>query len=351
MLSVPEHDIPNIPDAQSVYEDRACVHLVHNLRGVLIHLQHISGLDDEYIFLRDAEGLRHFRVGFQVTVLAVHRNRVFRLYKRIDEFQLFLTGMSGYVGILEDDFRALCRKLVYHAGNRFLISRNGVGAEDDGVVRLDGHLAVYVRRHPGERRHGLSLAAGGDEHHFLRRIILHLVNLNQCVFRDIEIAKLGGRGDDIYHAPPLHNDFPSIFVSRIDNLLHAVHIGGKGRDDEPCILMLRKDMVKCDAHRALRLRKSAALGIRTVGHQREYALLSDFRKPLKVDGVSEHRRIVHLEVSCVDDHARRGIDCQCRRILDAVVRLDELDAEFPQIDGLSVLHDFPSRAAQQVVLL
>ena len=39
-------------------------------------------------------GLCNFRVCFQMTILSMNRNRIFRFYERIDQLQFFLTGMS-----------------------------------------------------------------------------------------------------------------------------------------------------------------------------------------------------------------------------------------------------------------
>ena len=168
------------------------------------------------------------------------------------------------MGILEDNLSALGRQFIDHAGNGFLISRDRVGAEDDRIVRLDRDLAVHVRRHPGESRHGFSLASRCDEHHLLRRIILHLIDLDQCILRYMQITELRRRGDDIHHAASLHHNLSAVLVRGVDDLLHAIHIGRECCDDQSCILMLRENMVECDTHRPLRLRKSSALRVRTV---------------------------------------------------------------------------------------
>ena len=113
--------------------------------------------------------------------------------------------------------------------------------------------------------------------------------------------------------------------------------------------MLRENVIERNADRPLGLCKAAAFCIRTVGHQREHAFLADLRKALKIDGVTEHRCVIHLKVACVDNHACRRIDRQCGRILDTVVRLDKLDPELAQINGLSVLHHLASCGPQQIV--
>ena len=115
--------------------------------------------------------------------------------------------------------------------------------------------------------------------------------------------------------------------------------------------MLCKDMVKGDPHRSLGLGKSLSLRIGAVGHKRKYAFLSDLCKPLEINGIPEHRRIVYLEVSGMNNHSGRRIDCQCGCILNTVVCLNKLNPELTQIDRLTVLNNFALCAAQKIVFL
>ena len=204
--------------------------------------------------------------------------------------------------------------------------------------------------HSGEGCHGFSLASRGDQRNLLIRIIPKLVNLDQSLVRDLQIPQLRGRADNVYHAPALHSHLPAVLVCRIDDLLHPVHIGGKGRDNDPGILVLCKYIVKGLSNRALRHGKSLALRIGTVTHQCQYTLLSDFRKPLQVNGISEYRSIVHFKVTGVHHDSRRGIDRQCGRILDAVVCLDKFYTKAAQINGLSMFDHFSLGTSEQIVL-
>ena len=114
--------------------------------------------------------------------------------------------------------------------------------------------------------------------------------------------------------------------------------------------MLRKDRVKGFAYCALRHGKARADRIGAVAHERQNALLSKLRKPLKVSRLSEYRRIVDLEVSRVDDDARRCENSQRGCIHDTVIGLYELHAEASQIDGLSVFNHLSLNGAQHIVL-
>ena len=72
---------------------------------------------------------------FKMTVLAVNRNGVFRFYKGIDQLQFLLTGMSRYMGVLEDHFCAFRGQLVDDSGNG-LSHFPGMGLELKMIVSL-----------------------------------------------------------------------------------------------------------------------------------------------------------------------------------------------------------------------
>ena len=114
--------------------------------------------------------------------------------------------------------------------------------------------------------------------------------------------------------------------------------------------MFRKYIVKGLSNRALRHGKSLALRIGTVAHQCQYTFLSDFRKPLQVNGISEYRRVVHFKVTGMHHDSRWGIDRQRGRILDAVVCLDKFYTKAAQINGLSMFDHFSLGASEQIVL-
>ena len=109
--------------------------------------------------------------------------------------------------------------------------------------------------------------------------------------------------------------------------------------------------IKCPAQRPLRGRKARPLGIRGFTQEREHALFADLREALQVDGISEHRRIIHLEVARMDHGSGRGVNRESSRIHDAVVRFNKLNAELSQVDGLSELDHLSLRAFQKVMFL
>ena len=62
----------------------------------------------------------------QVLVLAVHRNRIFRMHQRINQLDLFLACMSGNMDILENNLCTLHRQLVDDSRYSFFIPGNRI---------------------------------------------------------------------------------------------------------------------------------------------------------------------------------------------------------------------------------
>ena len=107
MLSISEDHISYITDTQSVYQDRTDGYPSGNFRLFLADFQYISGREDENIVLADTKALCNLRLCFQMLVFTMDRNCILRMDQGIDQFDLFLAGMSGYMGILENNICAL----------------------------------------------------------------------------------------------------------------------------------------------------------------------------------------------------------------------------------------------------
>ncbi len=327
MLPVTQHHITHIADAQAVHKDTAHRHTSGHICLIFIQLQHIAGGQNKDIILVNPQILCNFSLSLQVLVLSVYRNRIPGMHQGIDQLDLLLTGMSRYMSILEDHVRPLAQQLIDNPGHRLLIARDGVGRKDDRVPMAYGDLLMHIAGHTAQRRHTLSLAAGGDDHLLLVGIVFQLVDLNQRIFRDADTAQIDGRLDDRHHTAAFHYDLAPEFICRIDDLLYPVHIGRKGRHKDTGIFVLLKQGVKGLAHCPLRGRKSRPLRIGGVTHQRQHALLADLRKAGQVNGIAEYRRIIHLEIARMHHRPHRGIDGQGCGIHDTVIRLDIFHTE------------------------
>ena len=321
-----------------------------HLRRFLIQLQHVAGLQDKDVFLRDAQIPCDIAVRDEVLVFAVNRDRILRLHQRIDQLEILLAGVTGDMHILEDDVRALHQQFVDDVRHGLFVAGDRVGREDDRVIPVDRDFLMLAARHAGERRHAFALGAGGDDGRFVCRIIPDLLNINQGVFRHLDVAQLFRDVDRRHHAAPLHDHLPSVLICGIDDLLHAVHIGRKGRDDDARVFVLRKDRVHRVTDGPFGGRVARPLRVGGIRQQRQHALFADLRKALQINRITEDRGVIHLEIPGVHDDADRCVDGQRRRIHDRMIRADEFDMEIAERDRGTEAHDLALHDIQHVVL-
>ena len=104
MLTVTKYDITDITNPQTIYKDRTCMNRAGNCCTVCIQLQNITGSKDKDILFRNTKIFYDMFLCSQMSVFTMNRNRIFWSYQRIDQFDFFLAGMSGYVNILENTF-------------------------------------------------------------------------------------------------------------------------------------------------------------------------------------------------------------------------------------------------------
>ena len=204
--------------------------------------------------------------------------------------------------------------------------------------------------HAAQSRHAFTLAAGRNDDRFVPGIIFELVDVDQCVLGNIEHVELGGRIDDVDHAAALDNDLAPVFVCVVDDLLDAVHVGGKGSHDQSGVRMVAEDLIDAPADCLLGRCVAGTHGVCGVAQEGQNALPAQFGKPLQVNGISVNRSVVDLEVTGVDNDACRRGDGQGCRVHDAVVGLDEFDPEVTQGHNIPEGHDVSLGSTQQVVL-
>ena len=83
-------------------------------------------MQNKDVILIHAQLMHQICLRFQMTILTMYRNGIPRLYQRIDQFNLFLSGMSGYMRIFKYNICTFGIQFVDHLGNRFFISRNRI---------------------------------------------------------------------------------------------------------------------------------------------------------------------------------------------------------------------------------
>ena len=67
----------------------------------------------------------------------------------VDQLDLLLAGMAGYMGIFGDHLNAAHSQFVDNLGYLLLITRNRSRTHNDNIVRLNGYLAVHAGCHTG----------------------------------------------------------------------------------------------------------------------------------------------------------------------------------------------------------
>ena len=204
--------------------------------------------------------------------------------------------------------------------------------------------------HTGQSCQWFALTSCGDQNRFLIRIIFQLVYFDQCIVRNVQITKFGCNGNDIDHASAFYHYLTSKFICGIDDLLHTIHIGCKGCNNDSLMCMITENTLKCFSDLSLCHGKSRAFCIGTVAHQRKYAFFTDLTKTLQINGISVNRCIIYFKVTGVYHGSCRRIDGQCCRILNAVICLDKLHTETSKIDVLSVFYHFTFYFIKHIVL-
>ena len=81
-------------------------------------------------------------------------------------------------------------------------------------------------------------------------------------------------------------------------------------------------------------RRSIALSLRIGGicHQQKDAFVTNFRKSVEIDGLTFQRRIVHLEVPCMEDLSDRSIDTKADGVSDGMGRTDSFHCKRTHFD-------------------
>ena len=182
--------------------------------------------------------------------------------------------------ILENNLRTLHGKLIDNLGYRFLISRNRIGTENNSIIRFDHYFLMDVCSHTGKSCHGFTLTSCCDQHYLFIRVILNLIDLNQSLIRNAKVSKLCCSCDNIYHTAALYCNLASETISCVNDLLYAVYIGCKSCNNDSCVLMVSKNIIKGLSYGTLRHGKARTLCIGGVTHQCQYTLLTNLTKTL-----------------------------------------------------------------------
>ena len=350
MLAVAQDDISDIADTQSVDQDIADLDLLADSCAVFRELEHIARTENENILFLVSKRAGDFGLCLEVAEFTVDRDGVSGLDQVIDQLDVLLTGVSGCVHILADNISTLQQEFIDHGGDCLLVARDGAGGKDNRIVGADGHFAVHAVRHAAEGCHALALAAGGDDHGLLSRIIPELINVDQGIVRHVQNVEIGRGLDDIDHAAAFDDDLSAVFIGVIDDLLHAVHVGGKGCDDNACVCVIAENLIDVPADGLLGRSVAGVLRIGGVAHKGKYAFIAQLSKTLQVDRIAIDRCEIDLEITGVYNGACRRFDGQRSSIYDAVIGLDKFNVKLSQLDNIPERNDMALRNLEKIML-
>ena len=337
VLAVPQDHVAHVAHAQAVHHDGTGGDRLAQLHLVLAEDNVGTILRDQDVAGGDAQTGRREGVLLELLVLAVHRQEIFGLGQSEHQFLLLLAGVAGNVHVvhaLVDDLRTQQQQTVHDLGHALFVAGDGVGGDDDEVAGAHTHLTVAAGGHAAQCAQGFALAAGGDQHHLLRRVLVQLVHTDQRPLRDVHIAQLLCHGGIVDHAAAAEGHLAAILHSQINDLLHAVDIGRKGRNDDALVAGAGKQTAHTGGHLLLGGGKARALRVGRVAQQGQHTALAILGQGGQVGHTAGQRGVVDLEVAGLDDGAGGAVDGKGHGIRDGVVHMDGLHGEAAQLDLL-----------------
>ena len=340
VVAVTQHHVAHIAHAVAVHHNCPGGHGIfhrHTVRGDADVLTVFGDID---ILLGDiAQMLRRFGMALELLELAVYRQEILRVRQGQHQLLFLLAGVTGNVGgvhIFVDDLGAKAQQPVDDLGDGLFVAGDGTCRNDDKVIGTDLDLTVACLRHTGQRRQRLALTAGGDQHDLFRRVLVDFGDVDQHVIGCVQIAQFLCHLGVGHHTAPADSHLAPGFYRQVDDLLHAVDVGGKGRHDNAAVARLDKQAAHTLGNGLLGFGKAGALGVGGVCQQRQHTLAPVLGNGGQVGhGVAGQRRVVHLEVAGVDDHARRAGNGERQRIRDGVVDVDRLHGKAAEADLLA----------------
>src|SRR6516164_714337 len=127
--------------------------LSDNLRAGGAKAKDVARLRNDDSVLNDGGLFDNLGMSVQLPIRSVDRDEVFRLHERHHQFQLFLARMSAdvygwlaSVGVV--NLRAPPIKVIHHAANGALVTRDMPRRKDDGVALFNCEVFVIVQCQP-----------------------------------------------------------------------------------------------------------------------------------------------------------------------------------------------------------
>ena len=216
------------------------------------------------------------------------------------------------------------RQAVDHPINRALVARNQRAGQHDGVTLSQLDHRMFPVRHPGQRRQRLALRARRDDDDLLWAVVVDLALIDQGIAWDFEIAEVPGNGHVAHHRAADVDHLAAMSDGRVQDLLHAVHMGGETGHDY-ALPATRQHSLKGRPDISLGCGEAGHLRISRVDHEQVDALFTEPGESAQVSDSAIQRQLIHLEVAGVQDQSGRGSYGNGQRIGNGVVDCNELD--------------------------
>ena len=168
--------------------------------------------------------------------------------------------MNGHGRVVQNR-HAVARKLVDDPSHQLFVAGDGTGREDDQILRAELDLRMVGKGHAVECGHRLALAAGGNQRQLFGAVFFYVVDVNERFFGQLHVPKLGGGPQHADHAAAGHGDLAAVLGADVDDLLHTVHVGGKGGDNHALIDVVAENPLQGAAHLLFRHGKAGAFRV------------------------------------------------------------------------------------------
>jgi hypothetical protein len=257
-------------------------------------------------------------------------------------------GVDGSVAG-RDDVAADVVEAVHRVVDRALVARDRRGREDDRVPVVQLDLRVVAVRHPTQRREGLALRAGGDDHELVVREVVDLPRRHELALRHLDVAELAPDVDVLAHRAADERDLAPERARSVDDLLDAVDVRGEAGDDDPS-LAAGEDLLQVRPHAGLRRREPGAVDVRRVPAQQQDSLAAQLGQARHVGGLAVDGRLVELVVAGHEHRAQLGREGDGVGVRDRVRQVDQLHRERPQVERLPGLYLLQRRSLELVLV-
>ena len=250
--------------------------------------------------------------------------------------------------IAVDHTRAQLHELVDDLVDLVLVARDQGAGQNHRVEFVDGDIAVVAVGDTAQGGHRLALGAGA---HVDELVVLHIMGLLQVddgVFRQTQVAQIGCDGHVAHHGTADEHNLAAVLVSGVDDLLHAMHVAGEAGHDD-LAGRLRERLVKGRTDGGLRLDEARHLGVGGVHHQKVHALLAELAEFHQIGDAMVKRQLVEFDIAGVDQGTGRSLHEYGQSVRDGVGHVHEFKVVWAHLELVAAL-DLDKRRIDVVLL-